>query len=268
VNVTRHLVAVGEHEIHYAQAGEGDPVLLLHQTPRSWDEYRDVLPLLGRRRRAIAIDMVGFGSSSRLPRRGYSIELWATLAFDVADALGLGRFTVVGHHTGGYVAIEMAASHPERLTAAVLSCTGLRTAEERLVEATERARVDDYEHSLDGSHLLELWRGRAAFYPPDLELLERFMVDCLKAGSLAAEGHRVVARYASEERVTAIACPALIVCGSEDFAAYPTLPWLRESIPHAGVAVIEGGMVPLPDGWPDEFAAAVERFLDDLPGGG
>jgi pimeloyl-ACP methyl ester carboxylesterase len=42
-------------------------VLLLHQTPRSWDEFRDVLPLLGRSRRAIAIDLVGFGDSSRLP---------------------------------------------------------------------------------------------------------------------------------------------------------------------------------------------------------
>ena len=32
--------------LHYAKAGLGAPVLLLHQSPRSWDEYRDVLPIL------------------------------------------------------------------------------------------------------------------------------------------------------------------------------------------------------------------------------
>jgi pimeloyl-ACP methyl ester carboxylesterase len=61
--VTRHFVDVPQGTIHCAAAGEGDPVLLLHQTPRSWDEYRDVLPLLGRTRRAIAMDTIGFGDS-------------------------------------------------------------------------------------------------------------------------------------------------------------------------------------------------------------
>ena len=42
-------------------------MLLLHQTPRSWDEYRDVIPILARRRRVIAMDTIGFGDSTRLP---------------------------------------------------------------------------------------------------------------------------------------------------------------------------------------------------------
>jgi pimeloyl-ACP methyl ester carboxylesterase len=52
--------------------GTGEPVLLLHQTPRSWDEYRDVLPLLGANHRAIAMDTLGFGASARRPNRGRS----------------------------------------------------------------------------------------------------------------------------------------------------------------------------------------------------
>ena len=36
----------------------------------------------------------------------------------------------------------------------------------------------------------------------------------------------------------------------------------RAALPHASATVIEGGMVPLPDGWPDEFAAAVSAFLE------
>ncbi len=42
---------------------------------------------------------------------------------------------------------------------------------------------------------------RAGFCPPDIALLERFMIDCLKASDLADEGHRIVARYPIEERV-------------------------------------------------------------------
>ena len=36
-------------------------VLLLHQTPRSWAEYRAVLPILGTRYRAIAMDTIKKG---------------------------------------------------------------------------------------------------------------------------------------------------------------------------------------------------------------
>lgn len=34
-------------ELHYAACGTGDPIVLVHQTPRSSDEFRDVLPILG-----------------------------------------------------------------------------------------------------------------------------------------------------------------------------------------------------------------------------
>ena len=48
--------------MHYAECGRGpDTVLCLHQTPRSWDEYRETLPRLGERYRAIAMDTPGMG---------------------------------------------------------------------------------------------------------------------------------------------------------------------------------------------------------------
>ena len=50
-----------------AEAGEGRPVVLLHQTPRSGDEFAEVLPILGRHRRALAIDLPGMGASDRTP---------------------------------------------------------------------------------------------------------------------------------------------------------------------------------------------------------
>jgi pimeloyl-ACP methyl ester carboxylesterase len=261
--VQRHFVSLPAGVIHYAVCGVGDPVLLFHQTPRSWDEYRDVLPLLGRTRRAIAMDTIGFGDSSRLPRGEDSIERWAEVAISFLDALAIERAALVGHHTGGYIAIEMAAALPERVSALVLSGVALHPTERRL-ERGNTAPVDDANAELDGSHLVKLWRQRAGFYPEDVELLERFIVDCLRAGDLAAEGHRVVARYPVEQRLPLLSCPVLLIAPTADPFAFPAVPGLDAAVSRATVTVIEGGMVPLPDQLPGPFADAVGGFLDGL----
>src|ERR1700675_2077226 len=127
----RQFIKTPSGVIHIAAAGEGFPVLLLHQTPRSWDEYREVLPLLGRHFRAIAMDTVGFGDSSALPAGEDSIEAWAAAALDLAVQLGLERLAVVGHHTGAAIAVEMAAAAPERIAALVLSACAYGDANKR-----------------------------------------------------------------------------------------------------------------------------------------
>ncbi|HWP13047.1 MAG TPA: alpha/beta hydrolase, partial [Ramlibacter sp.] len=75
--IVRRFVQTPAGVLHCAIAGAGRPVLLLHQTPRSWDEYRDVLPLLGRHVQAIALDTIGFGDSCKPPLGQDSIESWA-----------------------------------------------------------------------------------------------------------------------------------------------------------------------------------------------
>lgn len=99
-------------QVHYAECGSGAPVVLLHQTPRSWDEYREVLPLLGGTHRAIAMDTIGFGASA--PIAEHSIETYAAAVVAFLDALGLQRTALVGHHTGGVIAVEVAAAAPGR----------------------------------------------------------------------------------------------------------------------------------------------------------
>lgn len=264
VEVERRFVRVPSGVVHCAIAGEGAPVLLFHQTPRSWDEYRDVLPLLGADRRAVAVDTPGYGDSSPLPAGEDSIERWAEVALSLLDALELDQAALVGHHTGSYVAAELAARWPDRVSALVLSSMSISGEAERLRHATGPAVVDEVDPRDDGSHLLELWRLRAPMYPSGTELLERFLVDCLKAGPRAAEGHRVVARYPSERRILEIACPTLLIGATDDPHAYPSLPRVKEAIPHAQTVEIEGGMVPLPDQRPGKFARVVSAFLDGL----
>src|SRR5579859_7717356 len=113
--IRRGYADTSRGQVHYAEVipqapASPVPVVLLHQTPRSWDEYREVLPLLGRTRRAIAMDTIGFGASA--PISDHAIETYASVVVEFIQALGLARAALVGHHTGGLIAIETAARAP------------------------------------------------------------------------------------------------------------------------------------------------------------
>ncbi|MDQ6639532.1 MAG: alpha/beta hydrolase [Pseudomonadota bacterium] len=274
--VRRAYADVAHGQMHYAEcvaadaalgarAGRDDatPFVLLHQTPRSWREYAEVLPLLGARRRAIAIDTAGFGESDSVPGAA-GIETWADAALQLLDAIGIERAHLVGHHTGGVVAVEMTARAPARVASLTLSSTPYTS------EAFRRARegrpaIDAVVPSDDGSHLAALWQKRQPFYPrgrPDL--LQAFVADALKVGDVEA-GHRAVASFRMEDRIAAArAVPVLIVHASDDPFAAPHLAEWRHLLPAARITTIAGG-VPLPDQCPREFAAALLAFVDALP---
>ena len=108
--VIRHEHAdLGEVRLHYAMAGEGPAVVLLHGWPQTWFMWRGIIPGLAARYRVIAPDLRGLGDSSR-PAGGYDKK---TLAQDVwrltHEVLGEERLFVVGHDWGGPVAFALAA---------------------------------------------------------------------------------------------------------------------------------------------------------------
>ncbi len=265
MTIRRAFADLSVGQVHYAQSGDpqAPAILLLHQSPRSWLEYREVLPLLGARYRAIAMDTAGFGDSAAVPAPA-SIEQWARVAAELLDALGVHRAHVVGHHTGGVIAVELASEFAGRVRALVLSSTPFTDAAFRQARA-QRPPIDDVAPSADGSHLAALWQNRQAFYPqgrPDL--LEAFVLDALKAGRRLEEGHRAVAAYRMEDRIGRITQPTLIVRALQDPFASPHVALLQARLPHGRVVEIGDGMVPLPDQLPVQFAEVVLGFLDGL----
>ncbi|MDQ4118637.1 MAG: alpha/beta fold hydrolase [Actinomycetota bacterium] len=251
-------------QVHYVEHGAGEPVVLLHQTPRSWDEYRDVLPLLGADRRAIAMDTLGFGASDR-PDEPWTIELFAAGVLDLCDGLGLDRVAVVGHHTGGVIAVEVAATAPERVHGLVLSGTPFVDAHRRRRVAASRPPIDHVVPAADGSHLAQLWANRAGFYPPDRpDLLERLVRDALAVLDRVEEGHLAVNDYRMEERIGLVRAPTLALCGELDTFSLPDLPRITAAIPGARGAVLPGTGVPAVDHRPEQFATAVGGFLAGL----
>jgi pimeloyl-ACP methyl ester carboxylesterase len=106
----------GELRVHYAEAGEGPPLLLLHGWPQHFWCWRRVVPLLAGDHRLICPDLRGFGWSDA-PGRGYDNETFAADAVALLDALELDRVSVIGHDWGGFTSFLLALNHPDRVRA-------------------------------------------------------------------------------------------------------------------------------------------------------
>ena len=236
--------------------GAGAPLLLLHQTPRSVDEFAEVIPLLARERRVVALDTPGYGCSDRVPGRP-TVADYAGAVVQALDALEIGRVIVVGHHTGAVIAVEMAAAFPERVERVVLSGPVYTDAAGR---AELAGFFKQWEIAADGSHLVEKWRKMHDWLPrPDL--VQRFVVDLFRAGTESEQGHDAVAEYRMEDRLPRVGCPALLLyCRRDPFATPERAGPLRTAFHPVVEAVVEGGVFAANEN-PEGYARAVLDYL-------
>jgi len=100
---------------------DGEPILFLHGFPESHRTWREVLPDLARDFRVIAPDQRGFAGSDKPEGvESYKTDRILEDLIALADALGLARFTLVGHDWGGAVAWLAALRHPDRIARLVV----------------------------------------------------------------------------------------------------------------------------------------------------
>jgi pimeloyl-ACP methyl ester carboxylesterase len=98
--------------LHFAMAGQGPPILLVHGWMGSSYHWRKVMPLLAERHRVVAIDARGYGESDK-PYEGYDGRTIAEDLRQVIATLGLDRPIVIGHDMGALPALLLAAESPE-----------------------------------------------------------------------------------------------------------------------------------------------------------
>ncbi|MDR3499883.1 MAG: alpha/beta hydrolase [Parvibaculum sp.] len=108
-------------KLAYTDVGAGDPVILLHGIPTWSYLYREVIPLLARKFRVLAPDFLGHGYSDRRDCFDRSLRAQTSAILAFMDALGLERAHIVGHDTGGGVALILGIEHPGRVDRLVLS---------------------------------------------------------------------------------------------------------------------------------------------------
>lgn len=105
--------------LHFAKAGRGPALILLHGFPQDWNEWRPIIARLAKRYTVVAPDLRGIGQSTA----GSAKFDAATMAADVhelARVLKLERPYVVGHDLGGMVAYAYARQYPKDLRGAMI----------------------------------------------------------------------------------------------------------------------------------------------------
>jgi pimeloyl-ACP methyl ester carboxylesterase len=96
--------------LHYTISGSGPALLLLHGFPENSSIWEGVIPALSRSFTVVAPDMPGSGLTPLT--HGSSIADMAEAVADIIRHLGTGPAVVAGHSMGGYIAFQLAATHP------------------------------------------------------------------------------------------------------------------------------------------------------------
>jgi uncharacterized protein (TIGR04551 family) len=108
------FVDVDGVHVHYRDTGEGPAVVLIHGFGASSDSWATVTPELASHHRVIAVDLKGFGWTSR-PEGDYSPAAEAQLVWGLLDKLHVTDVAIVGHSWGSSVALAMAVAQPARV---------------------------------------------------------------------------------------------------------------------------------------------------------
>ena len=117
-----HDVHVGRSRISTLTMGEGPDILLLHGLGATKASFFEAAAALSRAHRVHALDLPGFGSSSKPAFAAYDAGYFAEAVLGAMDAMGIERAHLVGNSLGGRVAIEVGLRSPERVGALGLLC--------------------------------------------------------------------------------------------------------------------------------------------------
>lgn len=107
-------ITVDGSEMHYVEAGEGDPILFLHGNPTSSYLWRNIIPHVSGLGRAIAPDLIGMGKSDK-PDIDYRFFDHYGYIEGFIDRLGLENVTLVIHDWGSALGFHYACNHADNV---------------------------------------------------------------------------------------------------------------------------------------------------------
>ncbi|MDB4938547.1 MAG: putative hydrolase [Labilithrix sp.] len=260
--------------IRFVEAGEGPPLVLLHDGLASHEMFLATTAHLASSFRVIAPDLPGFGASEKPDphRYAYGWDAFADSIADLAAALGLGRVHLCGHAMGGGVALAVAARHSALVHKLVLVDAVVYPTDEHILERAGRV-------PLIGGLLWRQLMGHALF--------RTYVEGSVYAGCSDVPAGRVDAFFASfDDPAARQAAHATIVANADTRPLVARLPrvtaeslvvWGRDDrlapVEHGRrlaralkgrFEVLECGRCP-PDEEPEAFATIVASFLHSAP---
>jgi pimeloyl-ACP methyl ester carboxylesterase len=271
-------IAVNDLELAVHERGAGKHAcVLLHGLGSDMRVWSSSLAALGSRARVLAIDLPGFGKSSK-PDASYALRWVGEHVIALLDREGIDRAVVFGHSMGGQVALQLALDHADRIAALVLSAPA---GFERFSASEARWIRDavDVDYTAGASAAAVVMRHMQAFHrmPVQAWPLLRDRLAIIGGPDIRTYGRSVARSVAAMldapvlDALADIELPVLVTFGTED-ALIPnrivhgrdTAALARQAVarlPDAQLVLVRdaGHMVQLER--PDEWNAAVVTYL-------
>ncbi len=258
-------VAVAGGEIHYEEAGRGQPLIFvsgLNGVARFWQPQ---VPVFSSRYRVITYDQRGTGQSDR-QQREFSVDQMARELAELMDTLGIERAHLVGLSTGGAIGQTLAIEQPQRIARLALCSTWTHCDPwfRRLFEARRAL----YQQA--GPQLHAMFHPLFLYTPDyvnahDADIDEELRQNVASAPPVEVSVGRINALLAFDRRagLARIQSPTLVLGSDNDFITpgYHSEA-LKRAIPGARLAILHGGGHSISKTKTDEFNRLVLDFLD------
>ncbi len=253
--------------LYYEDTGAGpETIIFSHGLLWSSRMFAGQIDHLKDRYRVIAYDHRGQGRSEVTPR-GYDMDTLTEDALALMDALSVERCHFAGLSMGGFVAMRLAARHPERIQSLILMET---TAQPEPEENIPRYRMLNAVVKIFGpwavkKPVMKIMFGEAFLQDPDREASrkkwEKELTSNKRSITRAVQG--VIGRASvPPEELARIQCPTLIIVGEQDVATIPAKSeYLREHIPNSRLVRIARAGHTSSVEEPEAVNAAIDAFL-------
>ncbi len=245
MELERGLIRTSTGYIHYRAAGRGKPIVLLHINQQSSALYLELLTVLGREVRAIAIDYPSHGMSDHISVQP-TISDYAKCVIEVMDALKIKRASMLGEAVGAVVSIELAAAYPERVEKAVLvNCPFYRDSaatgrsESALKQGLRPSDASGFPTTRTIEFMLEHDASHAPMQPSQ-SWMDRINVAQVEAGRDRWQALTALHQYDIAGNLPRVAVPVLMLTG-EHFHYMKFLEEFTSRLKNLQSCIIEGG---------------------------
>jgi len=252
--------------IHYEVFGDSEPqIMLIPGLGGDGRFWSGVVAELRHDFRLIVVDHRGAGRSDR-PHGPYSIGQIARDVAGIARAEG-GNFHIVGHSTGGAIAQTLALDHPDIARSYTISSSWAR-ADERFRDLfLARAELLDSGLAQAYQRLTHVFGHEASYLETHAERLAAAVAaaaQTLAPLSVTARRVRMLLDHDRLQDLPRIAAPVQVIAADSDILTPPELSHaIAAAIPAAVLTTLAGAHFH-PQARPQQFAAAVRRYLADL----
>lgn len=214
-------IATGE-VIAHTDMGDGEPVVFIHGLGSYIPAWSKNLDELSEHFRCIALDLPGYGKSSKELHPG-TMEYYSEVVVNLTAELGIEKFSVCGHSMGGTIALKLALLHPEKINKMVLIAPGgaeIYTEEEKHAVQNYLSRGNILNHN--NEQIAQNVLVNFHFFPGDAKFMIDDRIGIRDSKDFVAHAE-IVARSAVGVmnsdvplRLSEITTPTLLLFGTED----------------------------------------------------